>query len=46
MTCDSMLCWLDLILNRLERPYFTLNKEKPPKNRGLFLSGGGSGNRT
>ena len=39
-------CWVDLILNRLERIYFTLNEEKPLKNRGLFLSGGGGGNCT
>lgn len=46
MTCDSMLCWVDLILNRLERIYITLNEEKPLKNRGLFLSGRGGGNYT
>lgn len=34
---NSPACWVDLILNRLERIYFTLNEEKPLKNRGVIL---------
>ena len=29
-------CWVDLILNRLERIYFTLNEEKPLYKQGVI----------